>query len=438
MMRTRIALLSNPNSTGNIAQLPRIRAFCADHPDIFHYEVEKADQVGEALKQIALVRPKILIINGRGRIEGDIFTILLLLRHLPKEHFDIYVVSKPRGEVYDQLKKLTNVTVIDMEIGGNEAKMSEKSNKIVDIIESGSALLKIAALVKKSKFDAIYTIDRGVDPKIAAIASAITGCPFVLCAAYPFYPNNGYSARFVLRQATRILVHSKYLYEHLLPYVKDPSRLVIIPYGIEIEKYDPCISGESIREQYNIKPEDPVIVMMGRLDQYKGQDDLIKAAKIVLQSHPNAHFLISGRGTPAFKSSLENLISDLDLSNHVRLVGYVPSLPQFIAASNIVAMPSWEEPFGLVALEGMAMAKPVISTKAGGVPEFVLDNELGLLVRPRDPKDLAKAILQLIADPQRAKEMGLKGRQQVERFYTVSQYAKCVTQTIENVITRIL
>src|SRR5258708_23555567 len=64
MGRPRIALLSNPKSTGNLAQLPRIRAFCAEHPDIFHYEVEHAHQIGEALKTIARVRPKVLVVNG--------------------------------------------------------------------------------------------------------------------------------------------------------------------------------------------------------------------------------------------------------------------------------------------------------------------------------------------------------------------------------------
>ena len=64
MNRPRIALLSNPKSTGNLAQLPRIRAYCADHPDLFHYEVEHAHQVGEALRTIARVRPKVLVING--------------------------------------------------------------------------------------------------------------------------------------------------------------------------------------------------------------------------------------------------------------------------------------------------------------------------------------------------------------------------------------
>src|SRR5690242_18977546 len=62
--RVRIALLSNPKSTGNIAQLPRIREYCADHPDVFHYEVEHAEQIGEAMKSIARVNPKVLAING--------------------------------------------------------------------------------------------------------------------------------------------------------------------------------------------------------------------------------------------------------------------------------------------------------------------------------------------------------------------------------------
>lgn len=64
MPRPRIALLSNPRSTGNIAQLPRIRAFCAEHPDVFHYEVEQAVQIGEAMRTIARVKPKLLVING--------------------------------------------------------------------------------------------------------------------------------------------------------------------------------------------------------------------------------------------------------------------------------------------------------------------------------------------------------------------------------------
>src|SRR5436305_8114630 len=62
--RPRIALLSNPKSTGNVAQLPQIRAYCDAHPDVFHYEVEQASQIGDAMRVIARVRPKVLVING--------------------------------------------------------------------------------------------------------------------------------------------------------------------------------------------------------------------------------------------------------------------------------------------------------------------------------------------------------------------------------------
>src|SRR6476646_5376066 len=62
--RPRIALLSNPKSTGNVAQLPAIRAYCDSHPDVFHYEVEQASQIGEAMRIIARVRPEVLVING--------------------------------------------------------------------------------------------------------------------------------------------------------------------------------------------------------------------------------------------------------------------------------------------------------------------------------------------------------------------------------------
>ena len=64
MARPRIALLSNPKSTGNLNQLPRIRAYCDAHPDVFHYEVERADQIGEAMATIARIDPKLLVING--------------------------------------------------------------------------------------------------------------------------------------------------------------------------------------------------------------------------------------------------------------------------------------------------------------------------------------------------------------------------------------
>ena len=115
-MRTRIALLSNPKSTGNIAQLPRIREFCANHPDIFHYEVEKACQVGEALKQIAQVSPKILVINGGDGTVQAALTEIHNGEHFGEERPPVAVL--PSGK--------TNLIAIDLGAQGDPIEALER------------------------------------------------------------------------------------------------------------------------------------------------------------------------------------------------------------------------------------------------------------------------------------------------------------------------
>jgi hypothetical protein len=109
MGKARIALLSNPSSTGNRSQLPRIRAFCAEHPDIFHYEVERAEQVGEALRTIARVRPKVLVING-----GDGTVQAALTELVNGDHFGD---SRPPVAVLPNGK--TNLIALDLGAQGD-------------------------------------------------------------------------------------------------------------------------------------------------------------------------------------------------------------------------------------------------------------------------------------------------------------------------------
>ncbi len=115
-LRPRIALLSNPKSTGNVAQLPRIRDYCAEHPDVFHYEVEHASQIGEAMKSIALVRPRILAINGG---DGTVQAVLTELYN--GGHFGTAlppVAVLPSGK--------TNLITLDLGAGGDPIAALER------------------------------------------------------------------------------------------------------------------------------------------------------------------------------------------------------------------------------------------------------------------------------------------------------------------------
>ncbi|MBA2466797.1 MAG: acylglycerol kinase family protein [Sphingomonas sp.] len=116
MARPRIALLSNPKSTGNLAQLPRMRAFCAEHPDIFHYEVEKANQVGAALKTIARVQPKMLVINGGDGTVQAALTEIHNGGHFGKDAPPVAVL--PSGK--------TNLIAIDLGAPGDPIQALER------------------------------------------------------------------------------------------------------------------------------------------------------------------------------------------------------------------------------------------------------------------------------------------------------------------------
>ena len=122
MNRPRIALISNPKSTGNLAQLPRIRAFCSMHPDIFHYEVERADQIGEAMKMIAMIRPSVLAING-----GDGTVQAILTELFNGAHFgDVAppVAVLPSGK--------TNLIALDLGAQGDPVQALERLIEIAN------------------------------------------------------------------------------------------------------------------------------------------------------------------------------------------------------------------------------------------------------------------------------------------------------------------
>lgn len=114
--RPRIALLSNPKSTGNIAQLPRIREYCDSHPDVFHYEVEEASQIGEAMKVIARIRPKVLAINGGDGTVQATLTEIYNGDHFGDEPPPVAVL--PSGK--------TNLIALDLGARGDPVETLEK------------------------------------------------------------------------------------------------------------------------------------------------------------------------------------------------------------------------------------------------------------------------------------------------------------------------
>jgi phosphatidylinositol alpha-1,6-mannosyltransferase len=180
-----------------------------------------------------------------------------------------------------------------------------------------------------------------------------------------------------------------------------------------------------------------VILTVGRWDpaeRYKGADTLIAALPRVLKAAPDTSLVLVGDGDD--RPRLENLARDLGVSQHMHVL-YSLTPEQLFACyahCDIFALPSRGEGFGLVFLEAMACAKPVIGGAHGGIPDIVEEGVTGLLVPHGDPERLAQALESLLNNPSRAKEMGARGKDRLAKLFSFAQFQLHLTRILENVL----
>ena len=182
------------------------------------------------------------------------------------------------------------------------------------------------------------------------------------------------------------------------------------------------------------------IGLIGRISPWKGQHIFLRAAAHVSRRFPNARFVIVGAplfGEEEYEQVVRNLPSQLGIETVVEFTGFRSDIEQVISGLDLVVHASVTgEPFGQVIVEGMAAGKPVVATNGGGVPEIVQDGSTGILVPMGDVQAMADAICEIVANPVRARGMGIMGRQRVENHFTVELTAAKVEAVYREVLRR--
>ena len=169
--------------------------------------------------------------------------------------------------------------------------------------------------------------------------------------------------------------------------------------------------------------DEPRLVCVGRVVEDKGFDVALRAFARVLGSFPRARLTVAGDG-PARKA-LEQLAVDLGIRDEVDFPGWVSPerIPDLMNSATLVVMPSrWHEAFGLVTLEAMQMARPVVATRTGGTAEVLVDGETGVLVPADDHHSMAAAIAALLDNPELARQMGQAGRRRAATKFSFDAY----------------
>jgi L-malate glycosyltransferase len=246
-------------------------------------------------------------------------------------------------------------------------------------------------LLKREKFDIIHAHVARDYPLVAVAAWGVPGK--LVYTRHLLYP---IKKTFLYHRVDGWIAPTRQILETLTPL--KPRVCAVIPNWVDVVKFP-------------FKPHpahSPLVLgLLGQVSPHKGHDDAIDALRLL---GPGFRLIIAGQGDPKYLLSLKKKASGLP----VKFAGFV-SLPDFFEMIDVLLVPSWEEPFGIVLLEAMASGIPVIASAAGGPREIIRPGE-GVLVPPRDPRSLANAIRSI--EPQR-ESIAPEARRRVERDFDI-------------------
>lgn len=215
-----------------------------------------------------------------------------------------------------------------------------------------------------------------------------------------------------------------------------PTQLVYP--GVALDRFAPnkMPTPEQMRRKLGLPLDGPLIGIVGRLQRWKGMHILIEAMPKVLQKYPNAHCVVVGGQhslEPDYVDYLENQISALKLSEKVIMCGLQHNVPEWVQAMDVFVHASYNEPFGIVVIEAMALGKPVVAGNLGGPTEIITHSSDGLLTPYGDTDALANAILQYLNNKEFARSVEIAARKRALNFSTKC-YAENFIKAIHSLV----
>lgn len=233
----------------------------------------------------------------------------------------------------------------------------------------------------------------------------------------------GFMSRLKYGRMDRILAVSRAVREILIGSGLPPEKIVLVHEGVKDRP--PERGGREALLALGVPAGAPLIGNVAQLVDHKDHATLLRAAAIVLKATPECRFLICGDGP--LKQDLVSLRESLGLGGQVIFAGFRRDLDALVPCFDIFCLSSHLEGLGTSVLDAMCFARPVIATRAGGIPDAVVDGETGRLVEPRDPEALARALTETLRSKETLARFGAAGR---ERFLKELTSAAMVEATL--------
>ncbi len=352
---------------------------------------------------------KVLYIQGVTRYGGALESLYQLVSHPALFPFSPLVVTSGEGLLTAKLEAagIRHAVVPSMGMW-RKAKNWVKLPITLQALKGLAKREDVGLVHCNTLWDAPYGIHLGKRLKV----------PVVVHLRNTFTPDK--IPKYNLQRADMVITVSRAVAEPLAGLTHPPHQ--VIYNGVDLGIFDPStVDPKEVRRELGIEPGIPVLLVVGRVDTTKGQDVAINALSL-FSSNNMPYLLIAGEASAhehRWPGVLRGLAEELGVSHRVRFLGNRQDIPMLMGASDVVLVPSLEsarEGFGRVAMEAMAMERPVVASNTGGLRE-VVNEECGILVPPGDAEALARAVRRLVEHPEEGRRLGENGRLRAKELF---------------------
>lgn len=366
----------------------------------------------------------VLFIHGITEIGGAERELLLILEHLRKQGYGPVVVCPDTGPLVEELERL-----------GIEMRYVPLPpwRKILAYPKRARAIRRLRDVITEIRPALIHVNDIWWVPH-SLRASSGSGVPILAHVRQEIEPPKVH--RYGLDRADVVLPMSRHIQQSLEAGGVPGRRLLTLYSALDMTRVPQQEDGRRRGRRFGIPDDVPLIGTVANLFPRKGYEVILKALPKILTSCPTMQYVLIGQGGSGYERTLRSLVRTLGLENNVRFVGFQKEVYSCLAAMDIYVHPALMEGFGIAMLEAMAMEKPIVASRVGGIPEVVEDGVTGLLVPPGDPSALALALMRLLEEPHTRERMGRAGRERLETHFTAEQIMSTLRTLYAEISTR--
>lgn len=298
-------------------------------------------------------------------------------------------------------------------------------------------------LAKEINFDIVHAHDWLVGAVGVSLAELLSIPLFTTIHATEYGRNNGIYTELqqfihekeqqLIVKSQQVIVCSDYMRNELVSlFVADEQKIAVIPNGVQTKPAN--TPKDELLASYPLFPNKKMVFSLGRIVKEKGFKTIIEAALLAREKELDIYFVIAGKGP--MLETYRRMITEYQIENHLFLLGYIHEEQRnaLFSFCDIAVFPSLYEPFGIVALEALALGKPTIVSETGGLKGIIKHMQTGLLMEPGNANQLLEQVVFLLENQEKAKEMGEMGKKAVESLYSWKRIAEDTKRLIEDVL----